>query len=658
MPPRSTHLLVQAALTLALLATLAPAAAADYAPGGEPASASGNELGDSGSNSPVISRDGRYVAFKTEARTLLTPISPDPANPYTSAIVRKDLVTGTVSLVTTPGGEGAISINADARYVLFESNRQLSPDDGNIRVDVYLRDMTRAATDVTAYEVVSALDGEDRAASYTGAGGSRPGRIGYGLSADGRTAVFWTNTGSDLPGGAGSPAPAGQVFVRRLDSNQTLLVTRDKADPSQPGTPVPQAGSSSPAPVISGNGHVIAWQDTNASAQTGFLPGEGALAAHYLWRDLSDGPAASARRLTGMSDPDDPACGPGTAYVEAQDVTGPCYGPFSSGEALDPSTAAPANRPLSISDDGRLVVFGSSALRRPNIPSEQRQGFYLIDMTPGLSRKQATSEPVTLTQAFSDRARSIQEAALSADGRYLAFSSRNNFFFGPQPIGSFQSGPLTATNVFVMDLASNTVERATRAADGSDYVGRLADPLIGTRDDTLVQGLSLSADAAAIAFQAADGNLFVGDANGVTDVQVVRRSVRFAPPALPAAPEDETVPRPARISRLRPVHPVIGYVRIGRGGVATVIVRVPAAGRVSADALGRAAGRRLTVARVTRRLSRAATVKLRLPPSKKTRQAVRRLARLKVRVQIRYQPRRGPLTRATRGYTLSRRAIR
>jgi Tol biopolymer transport system component len=648
-------------LTLAVLAgslALAPGAAAEYGPGGEPASAVGDELGDQASTQPVISRDGRYVAFRTESSILLGP-SPSPDEDFTSGIVRKDLVTGAVDLVTTPGANTGTSISADGRYILFESNRQLVPADANRRTDIYVRDMTRPATDLQAYELVSSLDGLARSPVYTSpSGGSRAGEGGFGLSADGRTAVFWTESQSNLPVGAPTTTPRSQVFVRSLDRDETRLVTRYKSDPTLPGTPVAPNLTDSPQPVISGTGNVVAWQDTNAAPQTRILPGEDRAAAHYLWRDITALPAGTTRRITGISDPDDPDCPPNAVYTPSQTATGPCYGPFASPEAQEgTSDSTPSGNPLSISHDGRRVLFISNARRRPHDAVTERQGVYLVDMTPGLSRKQATREPISLPKSISNL-RGIVKAVISSDGRYVAFTSRNNAFDGPRPIGSFQGGELSATNVFVLDLEANTVERATRSPDGGDYLGRIQDPEIGTRDDTRVDNLTLTSDASTIGFQAADGNLFVGDANGVLDVQVVRRATPFRPVAITTAPPFEPVPRPPRVRPLRAVHPVIGYIRLGRGGVAILTVRVPVAGRLSARASGRRAGRRLPVASVKRRIPRPATVKLRLRPSQAVKRALKRQRRLRVAVQVRYAPRGGPPTRASRRYTLTREAVR
>jgi hypothetical protein len=643
-----------AATALFALLTLAVPARAAYDLGAEPVSATAAELGDLDSTSPSISGNGRFVVFRTESSILLGP-SPDPSQPLAAGLVRKDLLTGALALVAPPGAGGATSISDDGRYVLFETTDTLAAGDTNTRRDVYLRDMTRQLSSIDAYELVSSLDGPEQSPVYPTAGtGGRTGIRGFSLSGDGRTALFWTDGPSNLPAGGATTTPRAQVFVRSLARGETRLVTRDKADPGLPGTPVPAEGEFAttvvPNPVLSGDGTTVAWQDTHPASQTTFLPGQPTQGPAFLWRKMTSGPQAPARRLTGIADPDDPACSLSAPYIQSETATGPCYGPFASSEAKALNTVDLTNYPLSISDDGRRVLMMSDAKRRPYRVQFQRRGLFVVDMSPGVSRKRGTVESVSVSKALTDAGRGILSAVLAGDGRHIAFVSRNNAFDGPRPFGTFQTGELIATNVFVLDLAANSVERATRSFAGRDYQGALLDPEIGTTDDTRVDELAVSTDASAIAFQAADGNLFVGDANGVPDVQVVRRSAATTPIGLepqPSAPDGP--PKEPPVNPLRPIHPLIGYVQVRRGGVATLRVRLPAAGRLTAEAR---AGRRLLVAKLARRLKRPATLTLSLRPSRAARAALRRGTRLNVVVRLRYVPRRGAGTRASRRYTL------
>ncbi|MDP8971340.1 MAG: choice-of-anchor D domain-containing protein [Actinomycetota bacterium] len=89
--------------------------------------------GDSGA--PAISADGRHVAFESDAEDLaLAPDTPPDTNAASSVFVR-EMVTGATTLVsrTSGGGQPARdgsfdpSISADGRYVAFRSNARLAP---------------------------------------------------------------------------------------------------------------------------------------------------------------------------------------------------------------------------------------------------------------------------------------------------------------------------------------------------------------------------------------------------------------------------------------------------------------------------------------------------------------------------------------------------
>lgn len=97
-----------------------------------------------------------------------------------------------------------------------------------------------------------------------------------------------------------------------------------------------------------------------------------------------------------------------------------------------------------------------------------------------------------------------QQAALSPDGRYLAFeSAASNLVVGDS---NGQS------DIFVRDLQAGYTRRASVSTDGSETNGNNHYP-------------SLSADGGVVAFESAATNTVAGDTNGVTDT-----FVRVEPP--------------------------------------------------------------------------------------------------------------------------------
>lgn len=652
--------LTAATLALALVstATAAVPAGAAYGPGADAASARGSQLG--GGRQPTLSDDGRYVVFNTSSVELLGSPT-DPAQSYTSGAVRRDMVTGAIELVAPPvrvGPAGTIagvttgSISGNGRYVIFETPERLTPGDQNASGDVYVRDMTRPLTDASAYELVSALDGKEQAPEYVDddndpdpTEGSSPGSRGFSISDDGRRAVFHTRARSNLP----TPAPdaslvaSEQVLVRMLDENRTMLVTR-----SLGGGPRPPVGNPNPAlaPALSGDGSAVAWIEANVAAQVPLLAGEIVRDA-ILWRDISVADAP-IRRVAGTSDPDDPDCAAGTPFpTGGTGDTGPCYGPFVESEVTDPA--------ISISDDGRRVVFESQAQQRPFSERTMDDLIYVSDMTPGLTRKRG------VRRILRGAGGSVSEVTLAGGGSRLAFTAAGSpVFDGPGSVGSLPTGIRFATNVYVVDLAQDIVQRATIGADGSDLLGAPLPAVPGTFADPLPTSLALSDDAGAIAFSAGDGNLFLGDANDTPDVQIVRgqpgvtvpRSA-FTTPELPpdvalSGEQVRPVTAPARI------HPVISSLVVDRRGIARLNVRVPAAGRVTATASAPRGRKRLSISRASRRTRSEATVHLRLAPTLTARKVARRSRGLRVRINVRYAPTGGRATTAVRSYTLTR----
>jgi Tol biopolymer transport system component len=649
---------------IVLTGVMTPGAQAAYGPGADAASANGARLGGAQSDQPALSADGRYVVFTTSAPELLGAPA-DPTEAYTNGIVRRDLLTGAVALVAPPrtvrrsdGAEvytgataAGASISADGRAVAFRSAVALTGDDRNTGTDVYVRDMDRPVTDDGAYQLASALDGTTDGPTYAGAAGdgARTGTRGYGISDDGATVVFSTSATSNLPGGGAADVPAGQVFVRDLATQRTELVTQATAG----GGPVPRGRVVDPQPVLSGDGSTVAWADPDAGAQTRLLPGEPGPVVAYLWRDLRAA-VPTTRRIAGASDLDDPACASDTPFVSGPAASGPCDGPFVEGEAGTDT----ALRPLSISGDGRRLLFRSDASQRPFDPTLARGGsVYVADMSPGVSRKAGVRRILSIPGTTASA--TVGEAIMSRDAQRVLFSSSARIFDGGAPLGDFPTVTQGAglVNLYVLDRAAGTIQRATSGFDGSDFHGDLVDPEDpGTFGDPGASALTADADLTVLAFSAQDGNLFPGDANGVRDVEVVRgtpglTAVAGAPTALPA-PAVAPLPMiwPAPIPAPKAVHPVFGFPTIGRDGIARITVRVPAQGTLTATATAK---HRLTVARVTSRPKHASSVVLKLKASAVAARALRSAA-LRVTASVRYRPAAGASTAASRTYTLRR----
>ena len=105
----------------------------------------------SGSGYPAISGNGRYVAFASMASNLV----PGDSN-HSPDVFLHDLRTGTTEIVSVAtGGEHGNSgssfpsVSADGRFVAFESFSTNLPDGGN-GVNVYVRDRTAETTEIVS----------------------------------------------------------------------------------------------------------------------------------------------------------------------------------------------------------------------------------------------------------------------------------------------------------------------------------------------------------------------------------------------------------------------------------------------------------------------------------------------------------------------------
>lgn len=204
------------------------------------------------SSSPVISADGRYIAFSSGASNL---VANDPHQPNVDVFLR-DLGTGRTTQVTTTGrfpvgmygypGSYVNAITADGRYVLFKSNGfELVPNYGGGVQDAYVWDRDTSTTRLVSLGV----DGHSSRTGRSDANGSR----GTAISADGRYVAFDSDAVNMV---ANDTNNVDDVFVRDLQTNNTTLVS---AGPG--GSPPPDGASGSSS--MSADGRYVAFMSTS-----------------------------------------------------------------------------------------------------------------------------------------------------------------------------------------------------------------------------------------------------------------------------------------------------------------------------------------------------------------------------------------------------------
>jgi hypothetical protein len=178
---------------------------------------SGSQDGNNHSFFPSISTDGRFVAFNSRAKNLLTK----PTSGRNNVFVR-DLASATTTLVSLDssgsqdGNNDSLfpSISADGKYVAFESratNLLTNPTSG--RSNIFVRDLASATTTLVSLDSSGSQDGNND--SFVPS-----------ISADGRFVAFESRATDLLT----SPTSGrSNIFIRDLISGTTTLISINKA---------------------------------------------------------------------------------------------------------------------------------------------------------------------------------------------------------------------------------------------------------------------------------------------------------------------------------------------------------------------------------------------------------------------------------------------
>lgn len=378
---------------------------------------SSGEPANSDSWMPALSSDARYVAFMSYATNLVPGETNDLPNIYV-----RDRMTGETKLVsrTPSGGPGngeswSPSISADGRWIAFQSTASdLVSGDTNGASDVFLYDNT---TDIVTR------------VSVTSSGGEADGWSSWpAISADGAI-IAYESEASNLV--AGDTNTFADVFV--LD-RETATVTRISiaADGSE-------TNGYSHWPSLSGDGRYLAYHshasnivavDSNGETPDDFLydreTGQTVLISlsstgqqvglGVNWPILSGGGRyAVFSSASSALVPDDSNGAYDVFRRDLRDgLTTRASLAFNGDQANDDSWYAYA-----IDSSGAYVVFWSEASNLVPSDTNGRADVFLRDMT----RSRTCRVSVGSHGEQADRGYSSADLAISADGRYVAFSS-------------------------------------------------------------------------------------------------------------------------------------------------------------------------------------------------------------------------------------------
>ena len=441
MRPFWPRLIAGGLVALAALMSVAPALAA---PGDTTrVSVAGDGTQASGlSRDPKTSADGRYVAFWSSASNLV----PDDTNNREDVFVH-DRETGTterVSVATgpSPGNQANHlstdpSISADGRYVAFVS----------VASNLVAGD-TDGKSDVFVHD--RQTDTTQRVSVISG-GAQKNGDVATtAISADGRFVGFISNSTNLV---AGDTNDSFDVFLhdRQLGTTERVSVASDET----------QGNSVSFSPSISADGRYVAFSSSATNLDPGGTDGG---FQDVLVRDRQTGTTARVNIATDGS-------------------------PGNEG-ALRPS----------ISADGRYVAFISADTNLVADDTNDGDDVFVHDRQTATTERVSVATDGTQGNNFSE-AGDFSTASISADGRYVVFSSEATNLVAGDTNGSY--------DVFVHDRQLRTTQRVNIGAGGTQ----------GNNTDVFVR-TAISADGSFVAFDSNASNLVTGDTNGVVDIFV------------------------------------------------------------------------------------------------------------------------------------------
>lgn len=478
-----------------------------------------------GYNNPAISPDGRFVVFEAFGQGLVSPL---PEFPNFSLLV-KDMATGTVRALLPPDESGAPAVARDPDF--SADGRYLTFSSST---PLMAEGEETALGGIFRMEMAT---GEIRRVNANAAG--EPANGGWGdnntyISADGRFVVFQSSGTNLVPGTQERDDFLPDVYVKDMDTGEVRLVSLNQSESMIPGAGFGFMNNSN----IGGERYVafstavaVDPRDTNG------------LRDIYV-RDLVTGDVTLASATPG--------------------------GAAGNGETL---------YDMGFSPDGRYLAFSSRA--QDLVPGEDAFfGLYLRDMTTGVTR--------LLSSDAHDPARGSL-FSFSADGRFLAFSTREDIDPGDVDRGS--KGGYGMADIYVLDIQTGSLRLAT----SGNLLGGLHQNYAPANYHA-----ALTPDASYLAFTSAATTLVPGDTNGLTDIYLRA----LAPDSITIDPVtgDDRIDASELAARV----PIGGRstaiggevtVRIGTRTVATAVVEADGTWSTSFDA-SPFAGRRTLIASV------------------------------------------------------------
>ena len=454
-----------------------------------------NRTGFGGGNghsfSPVISADGRYVAFESEAANLVV----GDTNSASDVFVR-DLLSGTTSLVSVnlsgnrPGNGASTSplISSDGRYVAFTSAASdLVTNDTNGAMDVFVRDLLAGTTTLVSVKADGSTSGNGDSDSPT-------------MTPDGRRLAFASKATNLV---AGVTNILGEIYVRDLTTRTTIWASTNSSAIMLTVTNAPPRPIISFNPVMSADGMFVAYKSFGT--------------ASLLLRQNIETGASDLLSTNAVGDPfgGGDSAGPDMtpegryiAFTEASDANGSTAAVYLWDAQTGSRTLVSANlsgaqstntysQTPAVSADGRFVAFVSDATDLATNEVDGSFQVYLRDTVAGTTRLISADLSGGVSTETGGAIPSI-----TADGRYVAFDSTDGNYVTNDDNHDF--------DVFVRDTSTDTTEIVSQANAN-------VQTLTGDESST-VSVRSLSADGRFVVFVSMADNLTTKVTGGFQNV--------------------------------------------------------------------------------------------------------------------------------------------
>lgn len=376
---------------------------------------------------PVISADGRFVAFSSLASNLVD----DDTLTFSDVFVH-DRVTGQTTRVSTSplfggqalGHSSSPAISADGRYIAFFSTAgNIVPGDTNLFTDIFVSDRQTLQT-VRVSVSTTGVQGNDNCDYH------------ISMTPDGRFVAFVSAARNLVPSDISTYH---KVFVRDVQASVTTLESV-----STGGIP---ANDACWVPKISGDGRFVAF----LSQARNLVAGDSNGSSDVFVRDRQSGITSRVSvSSTGVQGNED------------------------------------SNIGIAISADGRFVAFSSLASNLVVGDTNSTGDVFVRDRYLGVTSRVSLSTTGLQGNGWSG----FQDTAMSADGRYIAFGSWasnlvQNDSNGVPDVFVHQFGPGTHTvsgSVILQDLSPLVAYPSSCTVDFRNGSGSLVISRIATLD--------------------------------------------------------------------------------------------------------------------------------------------------------------------------------